>query len=215
MQIHWFRLLLLVLSTAVSPALGGDLTHGIEPHVPSRKIPSFYLILVVSPEKLSPAPYTNETPPTGIFNVHKRIRGYLKDERIAAQWYRKPQENDVIPWSVDMPEKWRRFHWLRPGTPKWNNIAIPAPKINEKIIVFAQIAPSRERSAEHGALKEEPNLTLLRIRGVFAYSEENISTLNQYMGRTDWPAFIMLPLWFIVLALSVSASIFFAISFNK
>jgi hypothetical protein len=139
----------------------------------------------------------------------------LKDERVAAQWYRDPNENDVVPWSSDMPDRWRRFHWLRPGTPEWNNISVPVPMIDEKVIVFAQVAPSGERNAADFALNKEPSLTLLRIRGVFAYTETNIATLQQYMGRTDWPTFIMIPLYFIVLALSVSASVFFAISFNK
>ena len=211
------RLISLVVSVLVvtSPALAWDLTRGIEPTVPSDEIPSFYLILVVSAERLNSAPHTNENPPTGIFTVHERIRGHLKEDRVAARWYRMPGEDDVVPWSSEMPDMWKRFHWLRPGTPEWNNIPVPAPAIGQKIIVFAQVAPSDERNAAHSALSVEPDLTLLRVRGVFAHTEANVATLRHHMGRTDWPPFVMGPLWLAVFILAAGAAGRLASSFAK
>ena len=199
----------------IAHSFAWDLTREIEPTVPSEEIPSFYLILVVSAERLNPGPHTNENPPCGIFSVHERIRGYLKDERVAVRWDRQPSEADVLPWSEGMPDMSDSFHWLRPGKPEWNSIAVPPPEIGEKIIVFAQVAPSDERSAADFVLADEPDLKLLRVRGVFAYSEANVSTLRQYMGRTDWPSFIMGPLLLAVFVLAVAAAARLATSFAK
>lgn len=200
---------------AVTPALSWDLTRGIAPAVPSKEIPSFYLILVVSAERLNPAPHTNENPPTGVFTIHERIRGYLREERVAAQWWIKPSEEDVLPWAEGMPDMSDRFYWLRPGKPEWNRIPVPAPSIGQRIIVFAQEAPSSERSAAQFALTDEPDLTLLRVRGVFKYNDANIATLRQHMGRTDWPLFLMGPLWLIVFVFAIIAPVIMVSSFCK
>lgn len=199
----------------VAPSLAWDLTRGIEPTVPSEKIPSFYLILVVSTESLNPTPHTNENPPCGIFSVHERIRGYLKENRVAFRWWRFPEEDDVLPWSEGMPNMSAHFHWLRPGKPSWNRIPVPAPETGKKIIVFTQVAPSDELSAAHFALSAEPDLTLLRVRGVFAHTEANVTTLRQHMGRTDWPPFVLRPLWLAVFILAACAAGRLASSFSK
>lgn len=207
--------LVLTLFAAGTPALGWDLTRGIAPTVPSKEIPSFYQILVVSAERLNPAPHTNENTPTGIFTVHERIRGHLREKRVAARWWIMPSEEDVLPWAEGMPHMSDRFYWLRPGKPEWNRIPVPAPSIGQRIIVFAQEAPSTERSAAHFALTDEPDLTLLRVRGVFAYTDANIATLRQHMGRTDWPPFVMGPLWLAVFILATGAAGRLASSFSK
>ncbi|MFA7172951.1 MAG: hypothetical protein WC340_05975 [Kiritimatiellia bacterium] len=198
-----------------APSFAWDLTRGIEASVPSERIPSFYLILVVSAERLNPEPHTNENPPTGIFTVHERIRGYLKEDRVAAQWHRMPSEEDVLPWAEGMPDMSDRVHWFRPGKPEWNRIPVPAPDIGKKIIIFAQVAPSCERSAAHFALSAEPDLTLLRVRGVFDHTEANVAILRQHMGRTDWPPFVMGSLWLAVVVLAIGAAGRLATSFAK
>lgn len=194
-----------LLLAAVSPALAWDLAREIEATVPPEKVPSFYNILVVSADSLNPAPHTNKNPPNGVFTVHERIRGHLRHKRVAAYWWRMPSEKDVVPWSVGMPDMWKRFHWKRPGNPEWNAIPVPAPEIGKKVIVFGQAGISEERNMASYALSVEPNLTTLRVRAVYKYSSENIATLRQHMGRTDWHPFVMIPLWLAAFALAIAS----------
>ena len=194
-----------LMLVAVPPGLAWDLTRGIEAIVPPEEVPSFYEILVVSADSLNPAPHTNKNPPNGVFTVHERIRGHLRQNRIAAYWYRMPSKSDVPPWSDGMPETWKWIYWHRPTNPEWNAIPVPAPEIGQKVIVFGQVNPGDERNMASYALSVEPDLTMLRVRAVYKYTSENVATLRQHMGRTDWPPFVMVPLCLAAFTLAIAS----------
>ena len=160
--------------------------------VPEKSFAAHNEILVVTAEKINPGPHNYGNPPSGQFKVEEALRrSRIRKDRVQLRWVARKHPSHYEQWNDSMPAEWRTRFYLRP----LKQAPLLALPLSEKLIVVAQILPRKVQG-----------LPALKVYEAYPYTESNLTTLRKHMGRTDWPSFILLPLWIAVFLLIIPAT---------
>ena len=138
------RLIVLLASLASFACVADTVFEDIDPNDLILK-QSFHIIAIVEAVSLSSEPHTNANPPSGAFRVNEVLRGYLKAESAECFWRTEKSPQDYEPWNDRMPESWRAQFYRRPLQKEWYARIIDAPRLGEKLIIFALQQHPEER----------------------------------------------------------------------
>ena len=65
------------------------------------------------------------------------------------------------------------------------------------------------------ALSQDPDLPLLSVKSAYEYTDANMATVREHMGRGHWHPYVLLALWLVSIVLAARAAGLLSRSFAK